>query len=57
VLASATICSCFAGFAETDSATTKLSPGHGTYFPDTFQQLGAIAAGSFFERNHPNGFT
>src|SRR5579864_3919211 len=28
-----------------------------TYFPDAFQQLGAIAAGSFFERNNPNGFT
>src|SRR5215469_7316017 len=28
-----------------------------TYFPEAFQQLGAIAAGSFFERKHPNGFT
>jgi hypothetical protein len=28
-----------------------------TYFPEAFQQLGAIAAGSFFERKNPNGFT
>jgi hypothetical protein len=28
-----------------------------SYFPEAFQQLGAIAAGSFFERNHPSGFT
>jgi hypothetical protein len=28
-----------------------------TYFPEAFQQLGAIAAGSFFERRNPNGFT
>ena len=27
------------------------------YFPEAFQQLGAIAAGSFLERNNPNGFT
>jgi hypothetical protein len=28
-----------------------------TYFPEAFQQLGAIAAGSFFERKNPNVFT
>ena len=28
-----------------------------SYFPEAFQQLGAIAAGSFFERKHPSGFT
>jgi hypothetical protein len=28
-----------------------------TYFPEAFQQLGAIAAGSFFERNNQTGFT
>ncbi len=28
-----------------------------SYFPEAFQQLGAIAAGSFFERDHSNGFT
>jgi hypothetical protein len=28
-----------------------------SYFPEAFQQLGAIAAGSFFERNNPLGFT
>lgn len=27
------------------------------YFPEAFQQLGAIAAGSFFERKNPTGFT
>jgi hypothetical protein len=27
------------------------------YFPDAFQQLGAIAAGSFMERGNQNGFT
>ena len=27
------------------------------YFPEAFQQLGAIAAGSFFERNNQSGFT
>ncbi len=27
------------------------------YFPEAFQQLGAIAAGSFFERQNPKGFT
>lgn len=27
------------------------------YFPEAFQQLGAIAAGSFFERKNPSGFT
>jgi|SRR5579864_1014228 len=27
------------------------------YFPEAFQQLGAIAAGSFLERKNPNGFT
>lgn len=27
------------------------------YFPEAFQQLGAIAAGSFFERQNQNGFT
>ena len=26
------------------------------YFPEAFQQLGAIAAGSFLERKNPNGF-
>ena len=28
-----------------------------TYFPEAFQQLGAMAAGSFLERAHPSGFT
>ena len=28
-----------------------------TYFPEAFQQLGALAAGSFLERKKPNGFT
>jgi hypothetical protein len=28
-----------------------------TWFPEAFQQLGAIAAGSFLERGNPNGFT
>jgi hypothetical protein len=28
-----------------------------SYFPEAFQQLGAIAAGSFFERRNPLGFT
>jgi hypothetical protein len=28
-----------------------------TYFPEAFQQLGAIAAGSFLERNNQSGFT
>ncbi len=28
-----------------------------SYFPEAFQQLGAIAAGSFLERNNPSGFT
>jgi hypothetical protein len=27
------------------------------YFPEAFEQLGAIAFGQFFERNHPSGFT
>lgn len=85
-LAAAALCSCFAGFAQTDSATPKLSPEHDsrlrdyqaiefrryttkpderkhfaqyfdTYFPEAFQQLGVIVAGSFFERKKPNGFT
>jgi len=28
-----------------------------SYFPEAFEQLGAIAAGAFFERDHPAGFT
>jgi len=28
-----------------------------SYFPEAFQQLGAIAAGSFFERKNQSGFT
>ena len=28
-----------------------------TYFPEAFQQLGAVAVGQFFERDHPNVFT
>jgi hypothetical protein len=28
-----------------------------TYFPDAFEQQGAIVAGSFLERTNPNGFT
>ncbi|HTD06280.1 NIPSNAP family protein [Undibacterium sp.] len=28
-----------------------------SYFPEAFQQLGAIAFGQFFERGHGNGFT
>lgn len=28
-----------------------------TYFPEAFEQLGAIAAGSFLERKNQNGFT
>jgi len=28
-----------------------------TFFPEAFQQLGAIAAGSFFERKNQSGFT
>lgn len=27
------------------------------YFPEAIEQTGAIVAGSFLERNHPNGFT
>jgi NIPSNAP len=27
------------------------------WFPDAFQQVGAVAAGSFLERGNPNGFT
>ncbi|MEO8201956.1 MAG: NIPSNAP family protein, partial [Gemmatimonadota bacterium] len=28
-----------------------------SYFPESFQQLGSIAAGEFLERGHANGFT
>src|SRR5260370_40242061 len=28
-----------------------------SYFPEAFQQLGAIAFGEFFERDRPDGFT
>src|SRR5579863_1695679 len=28
-----------------------------TFFPDAFEQEGAIVAGSFLERHKPNGFT
>lgn len=28
-----------------------------SYFPEAFQQLGAIAFGQFYERSHPTGFT
>jgi hypothetical protein len=28
-----------------------------SYFPEAFEQLGAIAAGSFFERGNQTGFT
>jgi hypothetical protein len=28
-----------------------------SYFPEAFEQLGTIVAGSFFERDKPNGFT
>lgn len=28
-----------------------------SWFPEAFEQLGAIAAGAFFERDHPGGFT
>ncbi|WP_394778205.1 NIPSNAP family protein [Undibacterium sp.] len=28
-----------------------------SFFPEAFQQLGAIAFGQFFERGHPQGFT
>jgi hypothetical protein len=28
-----------------------------SYFPEAFQQIGAIAAGAFFERKNPTGFT
>lgn len=28
-----------------------------SYFPEAFQQLGAIAVGQFFQRDHPLGFT
>jgi hypothetical protein len=28
-----------------------------SYFPEAFEQMGAIAFGQFFERNHPTGFT
>ena len=28
-----------------------------SYFPEAFQQLGAIAFGQFFERKNPVGFT
>lgn len=28
-----------------------------TYFPEAFQQLGAMAFGEFYERNNPSGFT
>ena len=36
---------------------THFSQYFDAYFPEAFQQLGAIAAGSFFERKNPNGFT
>jgi NIPSNAP len=28
-----------------------------SYFPEAFEQLGSVAAGSFLERDHANGFT
>lgn len=28
-----------------------------SYFPEAFEQLGALACGQFFERNNPSGFT
>jgi hypothetical protein len=28
-----------------------------SYFPEAFEQMGAIVFGEFFERNHPSGFT
>jgi hypothetical protein len=40
-----------------DGARKNFAEYFETYFPEAIEQTGAIIAGSFFERNHPNGFT
>jgi hypothetical protein len=40
-----------------DGARENFAEYFEAYFPEAIEQTGAIIAGSFFERNHPNGFT
>jgi hypothetical protein len=40
-----------------DGARKNFAEYFEAYFPEAIEQTGAIVAGSFFERNHPNGFT
>jgi hypothetical protein len=40
-----------------DGARKNFAQYFEAYFPEAIEQTGAILAGSFFERNHPNGFT
>ena len=40
-----------------DGARKNFAQYFEAYFPEAIEQTGAIVAGSFFERNHPNGFT
>ncbi len=40
-----------------DGARKNFAQYFETYFPEAIEQTGAVVAGSFFERNHANGFT
>jgi hypothetical protein len=40
-----------------DGARKHFAQYFEAYFPEAIEQTGAIVAGSFFERNHANGFT
>ena len=40
-----------------NGARTKFAQYFESFFPEAIEQTGAIVAGTFFERNHSNGFT
>lgn len=47
----------FRRYAVVDGTRDKFATYFDAYFPESFEQLGAVAVGQFLERKNPNGFT
>jgi hypothetical protein len=47
----------FRRYAVVDGTRDKFATYFDAYFPEAFEQIGAIAVGQFLERKNPNGFT
>lgn len=47
----------FRRYTVVDGTRDKFATYFDAYFPEAFEQVGAIAVGQFLEQKHPNGFT